>query len=248
MATASLIIDIVIALVCVIIIIKNAARGFIKSFMVFARTVLAILTAYIFNAPIARLFDDKIFNSLAQGWTIKAFESTVNEEGLYQVSRVFDGIPNWASNYAIGKTLDEETLNKFFIDCSPATYDEMTSISTAFGNTLSWLISAVVSFIVLFIVAEIVVAIVGALLNKLGKVPMLKVLNIILGACIGIVISAVTAWLIALAVKWVIYFGNSYYPDIFSNEILENSIITKFFLENDLWQWTKEHLKINITI
>ena len=32
MATASLIIDIVIALVCVIIIIKNAARGFIKSF------------------------------------------------------------------------------------------------------------------------------------------------------------------------------------------------------------------------
>ena len=124
----------------------------------------------------------------------------------------------------------------------------MTSISTAFGNSLSWLISAVVSFVVLFIVAEIVVAIIGALLNKLGKVPMLKVLNIVLGACIGIVISAVTAWLIALAVKWVIYFGNSYYPDIFSNEILENSIITKFFLENDLWQWTKEHLKINITI
>ena len=248
MATASLIIDIVIALVCVIIIIKNAARGFIRSFMVFARTVLAILVAYIFNAPIARLFDDKVFNKLAQGWTIKAFEATANGEGMYNVCNVFEGIPNWASNFALSKSLDEETLNKFFVEGAPATYDEMVSVSTALGNGLSWLISAAVSFVALFIVAEIVVAIIGALLNKLGQVPMLKVLNIILGAFIGIAISAVTAWLIALGVKWVIYFGNSYYPNIFSDEIIENSIITKFFLDNNLWLWVKEHLKINLTI
>lgn len=248
MATASLIIDIVIALVCVIIIIKNAARGFIKSFMVFARTVLAILAAYIFNAPIARLFDDKVFNSMAQGWTLKAFESTVNSEGLYQVDQIFNGIPSWASNFAISKTLDEDTLNKFFIEGAQATKEEMIDISTALGNGLSWLISVVVSFVVLFIVAEIVVAIIGALLNKLGKVPMLKVINIILGACIGIVISAVTAWLIAFAIKWVIYFGNSYYPEIFSDEILENSIIARYFLDNNIWLWVKEHLKINLTM
>ncbi len=248
MATASLIIDIVIALVCVIIIIKNAARGFIRSFMVFARTVLALLVAYIFNAPIARLFDDKIFNRLAQGWTLKAFEATSNGEGMYNLCNVFDGIPNWASNFALSKTLDEETLNKFFVEGAPATYEEMTSVSASLGNGLSWLISSVISFIVLFIVAEIIVAIIGALLNKLGKVPMLKVINIILGAFIGVVISAVTAWLIALGVKWVIYFGNSYYPNIFSEEIIENSIITKYFLDNNLWLWVKEHLKINLTI
>jgi hypothetical protein len=77
---------------------------------------------------------------------------------------------------------------------------------------------------------------------------MLKVINIILGAFIGVVISAVIAWLIALGVKWVIYFGNSYYPNIFSDEIIENSIITKFFLDNNLWLWVKEHLKINLTV
>jgi uncharacterized membrane protein required for colicin V production len=55
----SLIIDIVIALICLIIIIRNAARGFIRAFMAFARTILAILFAYLFNSPLAGLLDKK---------------------------------------------------------------------------------------------------------------------------------------------------------------------------------------------
>ena len=64
--TISLAIDILIAFICLIIIIRNAARGFIKSFMTFAKTILAFLVAYIFNSPLAKLLSEKIFLNLLQ--------------------------------------------------------------------------------------------------------------------------------------------------------------------------------------
>ena len=51
---ASLIFDIVIAFICLIIVIRNAARGFIKSLVLLMKSVLAIFLAYLFNAPLAR--------------------------------------------------------------------------------------------------------------------------------------------------------------------------------------------------
>ena len=96
------------------------------------------------------------------------------------------------------------------------------------------------------IIAEIIIALIGLLLNKLNEVTILKVINIVLGALVGAIISAVVAWLIASVVKWVIFFGQHYYPDVFTDEIINRTIIVKFFVENDLWIWVRDTLAIKI--
>ena len=238
--TVSLVIDIVIALICAIIIIKNAARGFIKSFMAFARTILAFLLAYIFNAPLARLLSDKIFVGCARGWIYDAFCSTWIGEDQYALYQLFDGIPDWFTELTVSSGVEDWMVQEYFANETPAPMWALNQMSNSLGDALSAVISTIVSFTVIFIVAEIVIGIIGALLNKIGKIPMLKVLNILLGACIGAVISAVVAWLIAKGVNWIIDFGANYYPDIFSRDIIENSSIMKFFLEHDLWTWAKD--------
>lgn len=239
--TVSLIIDIVIALICAIIIIKDAVRGFIKSFMIFARTVLAFLLAYIFNAPLARLLSEKIFLGCARGWIFDAFCSTQIGDDQYALYQLFDGIPEWFTNLTVSSGVEDWMVQEYFANETPAPMWALNQMSNSLGDALSALISTVVSFLLIFILVEIVVGIIGILLNKIGKIPMLKFINILLGACIGAVISAIVAWMISKGIGWIIGFGANYYPDIFKQEILDNSVIIKFFLEHDLWLWATEN-------
>ena len=240
--TASLVFDIILIFIATIIILKNAVRGFIRSFMTFARSVLAILLAYIFNAPLARLLSEKIFIGSARGWIYDAFCSTKIGEDQYALYQLFDGIPEWFTNITISSGVEDWMLQKYFIEEQPAPMSALNEMSNNLGDALAGLISTIVSFLAIFIFAEIVIGIIGALLNKAGKIPMLKFINILLGATIGAIISAVVAWLITKGVSWVISFGANYYPDIFTMDIIENSMVMKFILENDLWTWAKDAL------
>ncbi len=235
----SLIIDIVIALICLVLIIRNAARGFIKSFMAFARTILAIFLAYLFNAPLAGLLDDKIFRSLSQGWVYNAFISTDDGTGTYHLYTLFDGVPQWFTNILMRSGADEETINRYFYNGEGASAEVVEQFSNSVGALLSSLISTIISVIVIFVVVELVLLLIGVLLNKVGQIPIFKFLNILLGACIGALFSAVVALLLATVIIWVIRFGAGYNAELFSEELITKSLFLNFFHEHNMWQIIK---------
>ncbi len=238
--SASLVIDIIIVFIGAIIIIKNAARGFVKSFMTFARSILAILVAYIFNGPLADLLNEKIFTRVARGWIYDAFCSTRVGEDQYALYQIFDGIPDWFTEVTVSSGVEDWMVQEYFQNNQVASLSVLEQISDSLGKALGGLISAIVAFLIIFIVAEIIIALLGVLLNKLAKLPMIRVVNVLLGAFIGVIIAFVTGWIIAMCVSWVVGFGNSYYPDIFRPEIISDSKIMKFLLEHDIWTWAKD--------
>ena len=235
----SLIIDIVFAIICLILIIRNASRGFIKSFMAFARTILAVFLAYLFNAPLAGLFDEKIFRGLATGWVHNAFLSTDDGTGVYHLHTLFDGVPDWFTNVLMRSGADEETIQKYFHSGEGAPIEIVEQFSNSVGALLSSLISTIVAVIVIFIVVELLLLLVGVLLNKAGKLPVIKLINILLGACIGGLFSFAISLLLSTAVIWIIGFGAGYNADIFSGDIITNSLFLNFFHEHNIWQVLK---------
>ncbi len=248
MSIVSLMLDILIAVVCLVIIVKNAVRGFIRSFMVLARTVLAFLIAVIFSAPVAKWLAPTFFNGWAINSSNNAFFATKIAENQYQISDVFEGVPDFATKFALNFSgIEEEMLQKYFVENAPATEADTAIVATGVGHALAYAISLIIAFIALFIITEIIIAILGAVLNKLTKAPMLKSVNAILGGLVGVVISVAIAWLMSKGIQLVISFGNNYYPNIFTEEILDKSVIVKFFLQHDLWLWVKEHIATNMT-
>ncbi len=233
--TISLAIDILIAFICLIVIIRNAARGFIKSFMTFAKTILAFLVAYIFNSPLAKLLSEKIFLGISNKWVLDAFVSTADGEGGYALYNLFDGIPEWFTNMMMKSGMDDVAIQKYFAGKENASYEVMQELAGGLGAALSSIISTVVACLVLFIVTEILLIFVGILLGKVGKLPVFRFVNVILGALIGVAVSAVIAWLISLGITYAIQFGANYKPEIFNSTIIENSRILKFFSEHNLW-------------
>lgn len=233
----SLIIDILLALVCLIIIIRNAARGFIRSFMALARTVLAVFLAYVLNAPLANLLKEKIFLSLSTGWVNSAFVSTYDGAGSYQLYTLFDGIPKWFANALLRSGADEATIQRYFYGGESAPAEVVDQLSNSLGSLLATVISTIIAVIAIFVVVEILLAILSVILNKIGKVPVIKFVNIVLGAFIGVAFSAVIVFLLASAIIWVINFGAGYNENIFSEKIITDSLFLRFFYENNVWKW-----------
>lgn len=240
--SVSLIFDIIIVVICLFIIIKNAVRGFIKSFMALAKTVLAILIAYLFNFPIAKLFSGLLFDDLSQKWVRNLLLSTDVGNGEYAIYQIFDGIPDWFIKYTSKIGIDESIVNDYFVEAKNAPIEVVDSIALELGNALSLLISTVIAFIILFVVTEILLIVIEKLLGKIGKLPFLRLVNITLGAAIGAIFSIVIAWLISLLIINVFKFGANYYPEIFDHAVIEKSVIVKFFEEHNLFYIVKDYL------
>ena len=236
---ASLIFDIVIALICLIIIIRNAARGFIKSFVTLMKSVLAIFLAYLFNAPLARGLNGWFFEDLSQGWVRDLMLSTDKGDGGYALYEIFAGIPDWLTKITVSHGIEEEKVTYYFVEENLASQEIIDEFALPLGNAVSMLISTIVAFIALFIIIEIILFFIGKLLDKVGKLPVLRTVNIILGAVVGVVVAVIVAWLISTAILYVFSFGSNYYPEIFEHSIIEKTIIVEFFEEHNLFNVVK---------
>lgn len=231
----SLVFDIVLALICLVTVIRNAARGFIKSFVIMMKSVVAIFLAYLFNAPLARGISSWIFEDLSHGWVKDLMISTKQDSGGYALYQIFDGIPDWFTRVSVSQGIDKEVVQHYFVDQNLATDAVIEELSIPLGNALSMLISTVIAFIIIFIVVEILLVFVGKLLYRLGDVPIWSSVNVIMGALMGAIISFVICWLLSMGIIFVFDFGANYYPDIFTKEIIENTVLVEFFGENNIF-------------
>ena len=236
----SLIFDIVLAFICTVTVIRNAARGFIKSFVIMMKSVVAIFLAYLFNAPLARGISAWIFEDLSRGWVKDLMLSTKQDSGGYALYQIFDGIPDWFTKVSVSQGIEKDVVQHYFVDHNLATDAVVEELSSPLGNALSMLISTVIAFVLIFVVVEIILVFVGKLLYRLGDLPIWKSVNIVLGALMGGVISFAICWLLSISVIFVFDFGANYYPDIFSKTIIDDTVLVEFFGNNNIFKMIGE--------
>lgn len=232
----SLTIDIILGIIILVTVIRNAIRGFIKSLIVMMKSALAIFLAYLFNAPLAKGFSAWFMGDISREWVRDIMLSTAHSDGGYALYQIFDGIPKWFVNITMSNGIEQSKIEHYFVEKNLASEAVVEEFSYPLGEALSMLISRIIAFIVLFIVIEIILIFIGKLLNRLSDAPIWRGINIILGGVMGAIISAAIVWFLSMGIIWVIDFGANYYPNIFTSEIVENTVILEFFGEYNLFK------------
>ena len=238
------------------IIIRHSIRGFLNSFISVIKTLLAPFLAVVFNLPLARLISGWFFTTPAKGWIKDWLLSTEqvtleNGEIAYKVHAFFDGIPKFVVDFILQSGEEDfsgrHMMSEHFsglgegVDPLPATLEEIDLISDFLGNRLALGISIVIAFIIIFVVAEIFFLIFGKILNRiLKKAVIIKRINIALGAVVGILLAILVVWVISFGIGRLFMFGAHYYANVFKDSIVENTIVLKFFVKNDLWEVIKK--------
>ena len=88
-------------------------------------------------------------------------------------------------------------------------------------------VSYTAAFIIVYIVAHIAISIVSNVLDLISKLPLLNLANKTLGIAIGAALGFVTAWIFAIALNFIFPLLVSNYPDIFSANTLEETLLFK---------------------
>ena len=172
--------------IIIIFVILGFILGFVKMVFTLGKGLITYFIAYIFTKPLTLLLlkfkfatslNVKILNMVCAKGEI--FSQPITEASIGAVGESLN-LPSFLSNL-VTKALNGALGNLV---------DSGTTLGQAVSDTLTYYIFMVISFIVLFILALILVIILGKVLEKLFTLPVLNIINRILGAAFGLLLGA----------------------------------------------------------
>ncbi|NLK39524.1 MAG: CvpA family protein [Clostridiales bacterium] len=229
----SFIFDIALIAIIAFTIFKGARRGFIKSVMSFVSLIVAIIVANTYSPSLSAWYYDKfIISSVSE--KIRQFVSgfipvgkeTVDMSAVFGDQTFTEMIERYGG--------DLEQLKASYGSFTEATAAKIDELAVTVADPVARTISNVLGYASIFFGALIILWIVSAVVDLIFKLPVLRTANKLLGVLFGIVCALLYAWLFSIIAVFGINALSAIEPDIFGSAILDNSVLLKFFNENNL--------------
>ncbi len=199
----SVVLDIVLVAIVVAFTIIGAKKGFFVMVASFASKILGLLAAILFYKPVAALIKQLPFLS---GMVTEVEMPDINTD-----AGVIDNLKNNLS-YILSPDIDDKA-------------------EAIVNNLIAEVISIALAFVLLLVGVSLLVKLVFKLLDFVAKMPVLKQVNGLLGAVMGVCTGLFWTWVFALVFEGFLFsMFNANWPEIFTNEMLE-SVVYKIFTE-----------------
>ncbi len=223
MASVSLIIDIVLAVVCLIMVVKYTSKGFLKTVLDVARLVLSVVFAYVFRTPIAKMINGMFMEQKMYNWVSGSLTDKVNGiSSTVDFVEIYDTAPEFYSQVLSLFGLNMNDLENGMADLTESSVD---SLSKTISLPLANMISTVIAVVVVFIVSMIVLHFVVKLLNSITKIKAIGAINKLLGFALGLLLSAAVIWVTGFGLDFAVNAFGPMYPDVLNENLTKNSMI-----------------------
>ena len=219
----SIIFDIIVALILIFCIYCSAKKGFLGSSYKFFSIILTLILMFMFQTTISdwlrstdvgKYIETTIYDSL-----IKKSEDTNTSE------EITDDKENIFTSLGLPKIYDN--LLKDEIDSINNTKDNIVkNVATALTDSLI----NIVSIIILYILIRFLLFLLYKITNFIFRLPILKSLNKLLGAVVGLIQGLFVVYILCALLIW-------FSPKNDTNSIqttINDTIITQYFYNNNL--------------
>ena len=231
----SFVFDGVILAVCVLSIILGAKRGFIKSVMGACMLVAAMFLAYAFTPTVSQYIEDTPFvKNISESITDTIKSLSENESGTYNLDKLFSDMPDAFRQIIERYNADESSLTEAVPPQEDAAPEAVDTLSQLIAEPVSGAIAGVLAFLGIFIAAVIALKILTWILDLIFQLPVLKTANTMLGLLVGIVSALLWAWVLSSLSITLIHAMSSINPEMFSDTLIDNTVILKFFANNKI--------------
>lgn len=215
-----LILDIAIVALALIIIIKNAKDGFVKTFLQNLKGIIVILLALALTPLTVDIARDNFVTGWFEGTITTPFVEAAEQAGEnFNYDIIYENLPE--SAYGVISMID--------VDGALSSFEKGgVEFAQEFGTRLETLVinivSNVITYVALMIVLSIVLTILFKIIEKFVKLPVLKQGDHILGFIWGIV-SAYVEISVLMAII----------PLLTGIEFIEGTYVARFIYENGLF-------------
>ncbi len=232
----SLVIDIALCLISVILIIKYICKGAVRSIFSYIKVFLAIGLAFALRNPVANLLNKMFMTETATGWVRESLIATakgVEPEGI-NIVKLYEETPSFFTNILSKFGMDLTGFDAAIQSLPDASEEQIEELSVNIGGSIALMLSTIIAVIVVFILAIIVLTVVVNILDRVTKLPGLNLVNRLLGAVIGILISLTIIWAVSGIVTLLVNYVGPIAPNTINQDIIDNSVILKLLKDTKL--------------
>lgn len=225
-----IVLDIVLVAIIAVSVIYGAKCGFFKSLMSLLSGVAALFLAYTFTPPLSNYIKDTfVVDNIAKSLSgtflsvAKAGESSAGE-AIYDLQRLLEN--SQFSEAAQRAGMSAEELLEMNSENTAAAVE---SLAYQIAEPLSKAVSEIVSFIIIFVVAFVLLKLFTVVVGIFFKLPVLRTLDRSLGIIFGAVGALFFVWIFAMSADSLIAALSNVAPSSFGAEMIDNSLLVKFF-------------------
>lgn len=226
--------DGIILAVAIVAIVISAKRGFIKSIMGICTLIAALFVAFAFTPNVSQYIETspvimEVSENISD--TLKSLSS--KDTDTYDLARLFSDMPDSFRQILDRYRVDASDLKKEVAPEPDAAEEDVTDLSERIAKPVVSAISGVLAFLALFIASIAVLKLLTWILDLIFQLPVLKTANTLLGFVVGVVSALVWAWVLSALSVIFIRAMSSISPTYFSETLIENTIILRFFADDN---------------
>lgn len=193
-----LILDGILILILVASIIDGRRKGFVKTVLSLAVTVISIVIAKEFASPLADWINTNFIHDMGVKWLANLISDNITSGTQAVVDAVPHSVAEAVTAFANTKV---ETLVSGVTDSGQITaIAEKIYVAAELAFINAFIIT--VSFLVIFMVSKFVLSLGATFVNGIFKLPVLKGINKLLGGLAGALKGAVAVGIICTVLSW----------------------------------------------
>ena len=211
----------------------GARKGFVRSVMGVATTLVSAVAAYAFTPLLAvlirgRFLGDSITDGIAERLNSLARDPATGVVNLDKIATDLDSSLTDFLNRFSGDMSEFIGRMRGVTDASEET---VHGLAQDIGSGTVNVLSSVIAFLILFIASFILLSILTAVLDLVFSMPVLKGPNIALGLVFGVVEALFFVWILSIALAVLVRGLGAVEPKVFGDEVVNHTVVCSFFLK-----------------
>ena len=228
--------DAIITALCIFIIVLSCKKGFIKSLTGLIKGVVSFIAAYAFTPMLASYVDEHFMLKRISSGIEKTISSlSGNGNGTFDLAGMFDKMDSSLKQIIDRYGADEDVISGMCRGNAAADGDTVSKLAKYIASPVSDTLSKALSFIAIFIAVFVALSLIAFLLNAVFKLPVLRSANKFLGLVFGVLEAFVLAVCLSNVLASLSVGLGSINSSLFGREVVENSVVMKFFSTVDLF-------------
>lgn len=222
--------DIIIVAVLVLFTVIGAKKGFIKAAADLLGGIVAMIAAGILSNPVAEFIYSKLFAEAVE----HKVRAVLEIKGM-ELDDYFGELPEFVSRWLDFAGINAETVSSRIASSGDSAAEVVTqTLAPVFIGFIN-----VFVVIILFLLFMIIIKALANLLTGLFHLPLLKEVNGILGAVLGLILGAIVVWIAAGAIDFFKPMMETETQRKIDN-MVENSIVCETMVDMNPVEWIFE--------
>ncbi len=229
--------DLSLALLILATVITCWRRGFIRSVLGAAKTLVAAIVAYLFGSAASAWLESRYLLSHVTGVIYDRLLDTLGQgDGHFDLSAVLNNLPDWLKTLLGVFRVDVSGIEDAYGSVTDGSAETLREMAESIGQPVAHVLSDVAAYAVLFFGTILVLTLLSFLLGKIADLPVIRTCDRFLGFFLGVLGAILYASAYTLLLYLVLSFVQTSYEQLGFSQAFEQTILFRWVWEHNIFR------------